>query len=296
MKQLIFTILFISLTLCSFAQIDSLRQKIAQIIATKNATVGVAIDNFENGDTLSINNDVHYPMQSVFKLPIALAVLNEVDNGKLSLNQKILIKKADLLPGFWSPLRDTYPNGNIKLPLYKIIEYTVGQSDNNGCDILLRLIGGPATVNDYIHKIGIKDINIEVSEEEMHKEWNVQFRNWATPTAATALLRKFFDGNILSKKSFNFLYKTILSTSTGPNRIKGELPQNTLVAHKTGTSDTKDGITAAINDIGIITLPNGSHFAISVFVSNSKEKTEDNEKIIADVSKAAWDYFTNKLK
>ncbi len=82
------------------------------------------------------------PMLSVFKFHIALAVLNQVDKGNLTLDQKILIKKSDLLENTWSPLREKYPDGNVELPLSEIITYTVAQSDNNGCDILLRLIGG----------------------------------------------------------------------------------------------------------------------------------------------------------
>ena len=80
---------------------------------------------------------------------------------------------------------------------------------------------------------------------------------------------------------------------TGKNRLKGQLPEGTVVAHKTGSSGTNKttGITAAVNDIGIVFLPNGEHFFISVFVSNSKEDFDTNEKIIADISKAAWDYF-----
>jgi beta-lactamase class A len=86
-------------------------------------------------------------------------------------------------------------------------------------------------------------------------------------------------------------------TSTGKERIKGQLPTGTLVAHKTGTSGTNaQGITAAINDIGIVTLPNGNHFVISVYVSNSKENTQTNEKIISDISKLVWDYFVSEMK
>ena len=81
------------------------------------------------------------------------------------------------------------------------------------------------------------------------------------------------------------------------NRIKGQLPEGTIVAHKTGSSDTnEEGIIGAANDIGIVTLPNGRHFAISVFVTNSKENDETNEKIISDIAKAAWDYFQDSTK
>lgn len=274
------------------AQIKSLEQQIEKVTSTKKATVGVAIYSFERNESLSLNHQKHFPLQSVFKFHIALAVLNEIDKGKLTLNQKIFIKKSDLLPDTWSPIRKKYPEGNVSIPLAEILQYTVAQSDNNGCDILLRLIGGPKVVNDYIHGIGVKDVAIQVSENEMHAEWNIQFKNWTTPTASVELLRKFYKRQILSKKSYDFLWKTMIETQTGEKRLKGQLPKGTLVAHKTGTSDTNDeGVTAAINDIGIVTLPNGKHFAISVFVSDSKENTETNERIISDIAKLAWDYF-----
>lgn len=277
------------------AQSFELRQNIEKIIASKKANVGVSIYSIGNKDTLSINGDAHFPLQSVFKFHIALAVLHEVDKGKLSLSQNIFIKKSDLLPDTWSPIREKYPNGNVSLPLSEILKYTVAQSDNNGCDILLRLIGGTETVNNFIHSIGIKDVSIKATEEEMHKAWDVQFSNWTTTKAATQLLHKFYRGEILSKKSFNYLWNVMAQTSTGAARIKGQLPKGTIVAHKTGTSDTnREGVTAAVNDIGIVKLPNGTYFIISVFVSNSKENETVNDKIIADITKVTWDYFIKK--
>ena len=297
-RNFLAVIALVSLFSCrSYAQIDSLKNKIEQIIKTKDATVGVSIRGIENHDSLSINGDSRFPMQSVFKFHIALAILDKVDKGELNLNQEIFISKKQLLPNTWSPIRDKYPNENIKLTLAEIIKYTVATSDNNGCDILLKLIGGPEEVEKYIHKLGIHDISITYNEEEMHKNWNAQFSNWTTPIAAAELLVAFYTKNILSDSSFNFLLKTMIETSTGKNRIKGRLPEGTIVAHKTGSSGTnEDGITAASNDMGIITLPDGKHFAISLFVTNSKENNETNEKIISDISKAAWDYFVSQTR
>jgi len=276
------------------AQTELLRKEIEQIIANKKADVGVAIYGIESGDTLSINNETHFPLQSIFKFHIALAVLDLVDKGDFLLMQEIQIGKNELLPNTWSPIRDKYPNG-VKMSIGEIIKYTVAQSDNNGCDILLRLIGGPEVVNEYVHNLGIKDFSIQFNEEEMHKEWNVQFANWTTPKAANDLLLLFYSNNIISKASFDFLWKTMIETSTGKKRIKGKLPEGTMVAHKTGTSGTnEEGVTAAINDIGIVILPNGEHIAISVFVANSKENEEVNEMIIADITKLTWDYFINQ--
>ena len=299
MKKLFIIIIafLLSIFTISFAQIDVLRQKIGQITSSKKATVGYAVYGIESKDTVSVNGNLHLPMQSVFKFHIALTVLNMVDNGKLSLDKQILIKKKDLIVNTWSPLQKKYPKGNIELQLSAILSYMVSQSDNNACDILLKLIGGPVTVEKFIHSIGIKDIGIRFNEAGMHKSWEAQFKNWTTPTAIVDVLNKFYTGNILSKSSFDFLYKILIETSTGPDRIKGQLPVGTIVAHKTGSSGKNDAeITAALNDIGIITLPNGKHYAICVFVSNSKEEDDVNEKIIADISKATWDYFIMNSK
>ncbi|MBB2148008.1 class A beta-lactamase, subclass A2 [Pedobacter sp. LMG 31462] len=290
-------LILLSVSFYSMAQKKQLRDQIKQVLAHKKADVGVSVYGIESKDTLSFNGDKHYPMQSVFKFHIAMAVLNQVDKGRFSLSQKIHIKKSDLLPNTWSPIREAHPNGEVDLPLSEIIKYTVALSDNNGCDILMRLLGGPKPINDYIHSLGVKDVSIKANEEEMHKEWNVQFSNWSTPKAITDLLVKFYTKNLLSKDSFNFLWTTMVETTTGVNRLKGQLPKGTIVGHKTGTSDTnKQGITAAINDMGIVRLPNGKHYAIAVFVCNTKENEATNDKIISDISKLVWDYFYKKSK
>ena len=278
---------------------DSLQQKIQQIIGAKNAEVGVSIVAGDGKDVLTVNGDGRFPMQSVFKFHIALTVLSEIDKGKFSFDQKIKIEQKDLLPGLYSPLREKYPTG-ATLELSEILEYTVSQSDNVGCDVLLRMLGGPQSVEVFFVKNDFRDVSIKINEETMQANWDLQFQNWTTPKAANRILRSFYDNKkkLLSKKSYDFIWKTMRETKTGANRLKGQLPPGTVVAHKTGTSGVNKttGIRAAVNDIGIVFLPGGQHFFISVFVTNSKENAETNEKIIADVGKAAWDYFTNQKK
>lgn len=290
-------ILFLLLTSNLFGQTLPLRQGIEDIITTKKADIGISILGIEDGDTLSLNGNKSYPLMSVFKFPIALYVLHKVDKGDLSLTRKIFIGKKDVMHNTWSPIRKTYPNGNIKIPLYEILNYTVSQSDNIGCDILLKLTGGTISVQDYIDRIGIGGFAIKVNEEAMRNNFDAQKINTSTPLAATQLLKLFYEGKVLSKKNNDFLKKLMTETPTGDNRIRGLLPKGTEVAHKTGTSDTNyEGVTIATNDIGIVTLPNGNHFAISIFVSGSKEDTDTNEKIIADIAKLTYDYFNSKAK
>jgi beta-lactamase class A len=304
-----------------FSQIDTLRKQIEKIVASNNATIGVAIAGMTTDDTLSINGESRLPMQSVFKFHIALTVLDKVNKEKLSLNKKLYIEQSDLLQNTWSPLRDKYPKGNVEISLSEILSYTVSQSDNSGCDILLKFLGGPKVVQNYISEIGIKNFEIVSGEKEMIEDNDIQYNNWTTPIAAVELLKIFYYRKLLSSialqacllscsgftplqlsglamrsaNSYNFLWKILTETETGKNRIKGQLPSGTVVAHKTGTSGTNgEGITAAVNDIGIVQLPNKGYFIISIFVSDSKEGMEKNEKIISDISKLAWNYFLQK--
>jgi predicted peptidase len=272
-----------------------LKTTLTSIISQYKAKIGIAVIDLETHDTLTINNDFKYPMQSVYKFPLAIAVLHQVDEKKISLQQKVHINKKDLRPETWSPLKVKYPEGNIDMTVAELLNYTVSQSDNNGCDILFKLVGGTITVNSYIHKLGIKNISIAATEEEMSKSWDVPYTNWTEPLAMTKLLEGFYNKKYLSAASNNFLMKLMIESSNSAKRLKGLLPDNIVVAHKTGTSNTNEKrITAAVNDVGIITLPNGKHIAISVFVSNSSEKFETNEKIIAEISKAVFDYFTGE--
>ncbi len=292
-KRFIFLALFTAI-ITSCSQEEQLRLTIQQIIDKTNGTVGVAIKNLNTNDTLTINNNLPFPMQSVYKFPLAMAVLSKIDSGKFSIDQKIHLAKSDLLPNTWSPLRNKYPEGNVIIPLSEIINYTVSQSDNNGCDILFRLLGGTNAVNNFIHSIGVNEISIMGTEEEMHKDWNVQFTNWCKPSAMVQILEIFHQKKVLSKSSSNFLWKQMVETTTGPNRIKGLLPKETIVAHKTGSSGkNNEGLTAAINDVGIIKLPNGQSIAIAVFVSNTSTNDSISERVIADIAKVTYTYYSN---
>lgn len=283
----------------AFAQsTDSLRLQLEQIVASKKAVVGVAIMG-SNGDTLSLHGDMHFPMQSVFKFHIGIAMLSEIDKGRFALKQKITVEEKDLLPTLYSPLRDKYPKGAI-LTIAELLKYSISQSDNVSCDKLLRLLGGPEAVEAYFKANGIADISIKINEEVMQNNWDMQFQNWTTPKAANQVLQTFYknENKLLSKKSYKFLWKVMRETTTGQKRLKGLLPKGTVVAHKTGWSGTNQdtGITAAVNDIGIVFLPNGQYFYISVFVTDSKEDSDTNERILAEIGKATWDYFILKTK
>ena len=289
MKKL--TILFLLISIFSFAQKAELKKEISKITEGKKATVAVSVLGIDFPFQYNNNNaEKKLPMQSVFKYHIALAVLDLVDQGKLSLDQKVFIKKSELLPNTWSPIREKNPEGNFEMPISELIEYSVAMSDNVGCDVLLRLIGGPKVVHDFLISKGAKDTQIVYNEELMQSAWKNQYENYTTMKSATRLLKDFYKGKILSKKSTEFLLGVMYRTSTGLNKIVEQLPKSAKVAHKTGSSGKNDaGLTGAENDIAIITLPNGKTYAIAIFVSDSMETWEVNCKMISDISKVVFE-------
>ncbi|MFK7908579.1 MAG: class A beta-lactamase [Chitinophagales bacterium] len=262
-----------------------------KIISTTKADIGVSIIESETNNIIDINGGKLYPMLSTVKFPIALAALNRVEKGELSIKQQLLITKEELLENTWSPFKEKYPEGNVSISLENALMWMMVYSDNNMTDILLRLIGGTESVEKFIDN---ENFVIKNNEEDMHKDWDSQFVNHASPNAYSALLKTFSEGKILNEEHTKWLYQSMVSSNTGTKRLKGKLP-NVIIAQRAGTSFTSEaGVTGAINNVGIMELPNNRKVYISVFIHNTSEGFEKGEEMIADIAKATYDYYTKK--
>jgi beta-lactamase class A len=278
------------------ASAADLEKRFAAIAEAAQGKVGAAVELLETKESIRLNGQEHFPMQSVYKLPIAMAVLQRVDVGTLKLEQMVQVTTNDFVSTRQhSPLRDAHPRG-AELTVSNLLQLMVSESDGTACDVLLRVLDGPESVDRYLRGLGETNVVIDTTEKEMGRNEPTQYRNWATPEGMADLLRLFHEGRGLSAPSQKLLLKFLSETSTFPGRIKGLLPKGTPVAHKTGSSRTIDEFTAATNDAGIVTLPDGRHLVIVVFVSDSKADQATREAVIAKISKAAWDYYVKEAK
>jgi len=276
-----------------------LEKQFASIAKDAKGNVGAAAVVLETGEAALLNADEHYPMQSVYKLPISMTMMDQIRLDRHSLDEQIGITKEDMVrQGQASPLRDKNPNGGV-FTIRELIRLALVESDGTASDVLLRVLGGPTTVQQYLSQIGVEDMKVVNSEKEMGTDWDVQYQNWATPVAAVDLLSYVAQQNAgeADQSGGEFLLISDMKNAvTGPNRLRGQLPKGTVVAHKTGTSGTRDGITPATNDIGVIDLPNGNHLVIAVFVSDSPADEKTREGVIARIAKAAWDEWGQNPK
>lgn len=275
----------------------------------------VAVQNLEGGEMWAWNGSKAFPMQSVFKAPLGAAVLAEVDARRLDLNEQITLSEHDISPPL-SPVADAWP----EVATYSVgdlLVRAVGDSDNTAADVLMKRIGGPGAVSAWLHGKGVREINIDRYERELQPEVNgmasfrIAWKGWpafkaardAVPEAdrraamaryladprdtATAIgmlnfLRKLAAGELISPASTRRLLAIMTASTTGPNRLAAGLPPGASLAHKTGTSATDLGLTAATNDVGIVTLKDGRRYAVVVFLAASPQDEPAREKAIAD--------------
>jgi beta-lactamase class A len=281
--------------IAGIASAQSLYEQLAKVAGAVDGHIGAAVRIVETGESASLRGGDRFPMQSVYKFPIAMAVLHLVDGGALKLDQETMVARADLVPaGLHSPIRDAHPQGDFQMSLRELLRYAVSESDGTASDVLLRLAGGFEKVTSYLRGLGVTGVMVATTEQEMGRDEMAQYRSSATPDSMAALLTVFQKGAGLSPESHRLLTHWMTVTATGPNRIKGLLPAGTVVVHKTGNSGTRDGFTRASNDVGLITLPNGRHAAVAVFVSDSHASLEDREAVIAKIARAAWDRWSGK--
>jgi beta-lactamase class A len=144
-----------------------LADQFAKLAEPAQGKVGAAAVLVETGESAAVAGNQRFPMQSVYKFPIAMAVLHQVDSGALRLDQPVTVERADMVPpGYHSPIRDRFPTG-VTLHLRDLLRFMVSESDGTACDILLRMAGGPAAVTEYLQGLGIQGIAVATSEAEM---------------------------------------------------------------------------------------------------------------------------------
>jgi len=269
-----------------------------------------------------VNAYTPIPLLSVVKLPVAMVVLDQVDRGRWSLNTPIMLLAEDMHPRGW--IGDRFPRGGGPVRLELLLREMLTRSDNSAADALMRIVGGPRAVTAWLERHDIQDLRVDRNERVLGNDWyglpagadtmgsaeeireiRAQVSEAAHDSAARAmlhdprdtgtaeacvnLLERLWRGDLLSPAMTETLKSILARCKTARNRLPALLPRGTRVARKSGTGGTCGGITVAIDDVGVIRLPNGDDVAIAVLVGAPRGPVPRTERLIARAARIVFD-------
>jgi beta-lactamase class A len=309
----------------------ALAATLRRLAANVPGTAGVSVVHVESGASAALNPATRFPMMSVYKLPIAIHVLREVDRGRLDLAERVTLSDTDRRPGA-SPIGEAIAaSGPQVMTLRDIVAAVVTRSDNTASDWLLARAGGPRAVAATLAALHLTGIDVSRYELEFSADYyglccvgrlrpfsldkyaaaveavppavrvraarayERDPRDTATPAAFTRLLSRLQKGELLSAASNAWLLELMGQMHARDGRIRAGLPAGTPAALRPGTSGLTAGVRAAHNDTGIITLPGGrGHLAIAVFLKGAGGTEEGRDQAIARFARAAYDWGSSR--
>lgn len=300
-----------------------LEAEIGRLSAISGGKVGVGIMHIETGRELFVNGSEPFPMASTVKVPIAVELLTRVQAGSVRLDSMITLQPSDLHPGSGT-LTGLFNDPGVSLSVHNLLELMLLISDNSATDMVLKVAGNGPSVNARLAALGIRGISVDrptihliadaVGVKNLGPEsgWTlaafdslrrlvtpaeqqaarVTFyqdrRDTSTPESMARLLAKIARGEALGPERTAQLLDILLRVETGAARLKGMLPPGTPVRHKTGSLGL--GVT---NDVGIVDLPRGAgRLVVAVFVKEATRDVASQENAIAQIARAAYDYFS----
>ncbi len=289
------------------------------IAASFDGRLGISVSRIDSDWTFSSQGDAYFPQQSVSKLWVALTVFDAVDNGRLTLDQKVLITRADLTL-FHQPIAQLVGAEGYETNVSELLLRAMTQSDNTANDSLLRTVGGPSAVRNMLERKGLSGIRFGGGERAMQSAtagmtWQQRYSigrtfyaerakvpdgvrrealdrylatlpDGAQPQAIVSALAKLKRGTLLSANSTRVLLSLMNGSRTGRQRLAGGIPEDWRFGHKTGTGQDFAGASTGYNDVGIMTAPDGTSYAVAVMIANTRQPVPVRQQMMQAVSRA----------
>lgn len=225
---------------------------------------------------VSINGQELIAAASTIKLPVLVAFFQEVDRGKINLEEQ-LVMTPDVIGGGSGGMQ--YEKPGTKFSALETAEKMISVSDNTATNMLIKRLGGMKRVNQQFIKMGSKSTRLRNPLPDLTGT------NTTTPEDLGNLLVKINNGDLISLRSRDRLLYIMRDIATNTLLPVG-LESGAIIAHKTGD------IKPVLGDVGIIDMPNGKRYIASMLVKRPDNSPEAKE-FIQKASRTAYQYFKN---
>ena len=296
-----------------------LQRRLEALAEAFGEPVGVAVADVAQGWVTSVRGDMAFPQQSVSKLWVALTAMDAIDHGRMSLDQSVMLWPDDRSV-FNQPISYRITEAGYATTVRDLLRRALIQSDNAANDKLMALVGGPSAVHEMLRRKAL--IGISLAEDEKHLQARIAGLTWgpelapygafntarsglpqatreaameayvahpydgASPVGIVAALSALHQGQLLSDGSTAVILQTMAKATTGPRRLKGGLPGDWTIAHKTGTGQDYRGASIGINDVALITAPDGRTYAVAVMMQRTRKPVSERLEFMQAVTKA----------
>lgn len=300
-----------------------LAARIAALGRAFHGTVGIAVRDVHEGWSASHNGFAPMPQQSVSKLWVAIALMDAVDKGRVRLTDPVTVTPSDFTV-FHQPIRGALRGGVFRTTIGDLLYRAMTQSDNTANDILLWKAGGPAAVRAVLARADVQGVRFGPGERLLQAgtaglTWqprysvgnafyaargslpasvrNTAFQRYladpvdgATAEGIADGLAKLKRGQLISQESAQRLLTLMYASKTGPNRMKSGGAPGWLIAHKTGTGQVLNGVQAGYNDVGLVTAPDGSSYAVAILIGRTSVGLPTRMRLMGDVVRAVVEH------
>jgi len=248
------------------------------IRARIGGSLGVHALDTETGRRVGYDDSSLFAMASTFKLPLAAAVLVQVDRGQLELDQTVPIHEKDMVN--YAPVTSTHvAQGSITLR--ELLAAIVEVSDNPAANLLLDLIGGPQGFTEFVRGLGDRITRLDRFEPELNTNLSADLRDTTTARAMVDDMAQFLTGPVLSDASRALLIGWLVGARTGLARIRAGLPSDWKAGDKSGS-----GANGAINDVAIAWPPGRKPILIAIYLSGSSHTVDSLSAAHAEIATA----------
>lgn len=237
-------------------------------------SAGMFFLDLDTGNYLDIKGDRVFPAASTIKLPILIAFYQDVDAGKVSLDET-LVMKSDLVASGSGTMQDE-PDGT-RFSIRETVDKMITISDNTATNMIIERLGGIAKLNERFRTWGLTDTRI--------RNWLGDFQGTNTTSSVdmVKLLAMLSRDKLVSESSREQALELLRRTTTRTLLPSG-LGAGAVIADKTGD------IGFVVGDAGIIDMPNGKRYLAAIFV-----KRPYNDPIVRDfvrrISRIVYNYL-----